>query len=397
MDDLSDSFKQQIYGEFEALLRGEPADDASRDAAYVIDALGSGVKEDFVQWFATRQLGDYGTAFAPGSEGYALEQTPRRFEWCVRLFEAYDERWRDVFPTPWSMDERLAEEFCSQTKLALAANLQQNRATLDVAALLAALRATLAFEALLCQRFRVHDDEAEAEAAKAAAAAKAGVDRRHGQDGHSSDSDDNSDGGDKQADGDDGGDEARAALAAANPHSAAAVRLRYEQFQRERRRAERAAAKARAAAKRREEKFAGMISSAFDPYLDLYVSREDAELADVMARLIAADAPSDKRKGDGDADDARAPPPPSSSFSGGLQVLPSATDLVYVFKKCRTRCAALNRGQTLYEIFGLFRQYLSKYASHLTAQLPSDDAPLNANDEDALQRLTTVINTADYW
>ena len=99
-----------------------------------------GVRDDFVLWFSGKQLGDYEAAFSVDSDLYGLEYTGRRFEWWSRCIASYEERWADVFPPEWSMTERIAEEFCSLTKLALQANLQQHRETLDVSVLVTALK-----------------------------------------------------------------------------------------------------------------------------------------------------------------------------------------------------------------------------------------------------------------
>ena len=77
VDDLCDSFKQQIYSEFEAMLRGGPIDVASKDAAYVIDALGPAARNDFIVWFASRQLADYSLSFSVENDTNGLEHTAR--------------------------------------------------------------------------------------------------------------------------------------------------------------------------------------------------------------------------------------------------------------------------------------------------------------------------------
>jgi hypothetical protein len=155
------------------------------------------------------------------------------------------------------------------------------------------------------------------------------------------------------------------------------VRRRFARFKREQRRADRAKQKTRADAKRREEKFAGMISSAFHPYLDLYIAQEEKQLGELLEKLIAQE----KWEFDDES-------------GAHNRVLQSATDLVYYFKKCRSRCAALNKGQTLYELFLLLRRTLYDYAGYLSRQLPSDmSKPLTLDDE---RRFCIIINTADY-
>lgn len=368
VDHLCASFKQQIYGEFETLINGREADHAARDAAYVVEALGPQARTEFVQWFCNKQLGDYEATFSIESDAYALERTPRRFEWWLKLMETYEMRWQAVFPKDWAMDERLAEEFCMQTKLSIAANLQEHRDRLDVTVLVGALQHCLAFEQRLCERFTVDEQDVEAEAAAAARAVALGVESGDDEPGASGG------GGEDDRELDD--DEIKK-QDEQNPHTVDAVRRRFARFKRERARAERAASKTRAVAKRREEKFAGMISSAFHPYLDLYIAQEEKQLQELLDKLVA------QEKWEFDDD------------SGAKnRVLQSASDLVYYFKKCRTRCAALNKGQTLYELFLLLRRTLLEYASYLARQLPSDlTKPLTLDDE---RRFCIVINTADY-
>jgi vacuolar protein sorting-associated protein 53 len=364
VDELCASFKQQIYGEFETLVNGREADQAARDAPYVIEALGAQARTDFLQWFCNKQLGDYEASFSIESDAYALERTPRRFEWWLKLMETYEQRWLPVFPKEWSMDERLAEEFCMQTKLSIAANLQEHRERLDVTVLVAALQQCLGFEKTLCERFAVDEEVTEAEAAAAARAVASGLESGDEDDAAAA-------AGDAELD-----DEAIKKVDEENPHTVDAVRRRYERFKRDRARAERAASKTRAQAKRREEKFAGMISSAFHPYLDLYIAQEEKQLSELLDKLVAQEK--------WEFDDAGAK----------SRVLQSATDIAYYFKKCRTRCAALNKGQTLYELFLLLRRTLLEYGAYLARQLPSDlTKPLTLDDE---RRFCIVINTADY-
>jgi hypothetical protein len=64
-----------------------------------------------------RQLADYGVSFSEANETSGLEHTARRFEWYGTMYDAFDRRWASVFPKHWQMDARLAEEFCSATKV----------------------------------------------------------------------------------------------------------------------------------------------------------------------------------------------------------------------------------------------------------------------------------------
>lgn len=369
VNELCDSFRQQIYGEFETLINGREADAAARDAAYVVDALGEHARSDFVQWFCNKQLGDYEATFSIESDAYALERTPRRFEWWQKLIENYEQRWQNVFPKEWAMDERLAEEFCSQTKLSIAANLQEHRDRLDVTVLVAALQQCLGFEKRLCERFTADAETTEAEAAAAGRAAAAGVDSGDDEPNGAAAAPEE---GEQELD-----DPALQQADVENPHTVDAVRRRFARFKREQRRADRAKQKTRADAKRREEKFAGMISSAFHPYLDLYIAQEEKQLGELLEKLIAQE----KWEFDDES-------------GAHNRVLQSATDLVYYFKKCRSRCAALNKGQTLYELFLLLRRTLYDYAGYLSRQLPSDmSKPLTLDDE---RRFCIIINTAEY-
>jgi hypothetical protein len=274
-----------------------------------------------------------------------------------------------VFPKEWAMDERLAEEFCSQTKLSIAANLQEHRERLDVTVLVAALQQCLGFEKRLCERFTADAETTEAEAAAAGRAAAAGVDSGDDEPNGAAAAPEE---GEQELD-----DPALQQADVENPHTVDAVRRRFARFKREQRRADRAKQKTRADAKRREEKFAGMISSAFHPYLDLYIAQEEKQLGELLEKLIAQE----KWEFDDES-------------GAHNRVLQSATDLVYYFKKCRSRCAALNKGQTLYELFLLLRRTLYDYAGYLSRQLPSDmSKPLTLDDE---RRFCIIINTAEY-
>ncbi|XP_063370656.1 vacuolar protein sorting-associated protein 53 homolog [Cydia amplana] len=150
----------------------------------------------------------------------------------------------------------------------------------------------------------------------------------------------------------------------------------------------------------------GIIGACFEPYLSIYISSLDSNLASLMDRFIQdAKAPAAGVAGVGTAGEAGA-------------VLSSCADLFLFYKKCLVQCAHLTTGEPMLELAGVFAKYLRAYAGAvLRAALPRAPAPAtpaaalvanlhtlatnqpaNAQRYSAaeISRVTSVITTAEY-
>ncbi len=160
------------------------------------------------------------------------------------------------------MADRIAEEFCISTRLAVSELLETTKATLDVVALVRAVEATIEFEKTLCGRFR----ESHASA-------------------HDDDMDNDYDIGTPE-------DEEGAGSGRFDPE---AIRQKWKQhLQQMKREAEQRELHILQRQQVEEGegnavptlKFKGIISSCFDPYMDLYIAQEDRNMKQMIDHLL---------------------------------------------------------------------------------------------------------------
>ena len=113
------------------------------------------------------------------------------------------------------------------------------------------------------------------------------------------------------------------------------------------------------------------ISSAFTPYLGVYVDAQDRQLSEMLAQMAAS---SQAATTDTSADEP-------------VRVLVSSTELVTLYRQALERCASLGPRAPLRELGSVYGKWLRRYAHDVL--LPS----LSSRD---VLHLCTVLNTADY-
>ncbi|CAG8586437.1 16596_t:CDS:10 [Dentiscutata erythropus] len=120
--------------------------------------------------------------------------------------------------------------------------------------------------------------------------------------------------------------------------------------------------------------FSKTISTAFEPYLGLYIEAEDGTLSGMVNSYHTETVP------DEDA---------SSS------VLQSSIDLFYFYRETLANCAKLSTRQPFYDLCNMFAKWLRVYASEvLIGRLPKEERRPITRDE--LKLTCFIINTADY-
>ncbi|KAJ2511107.1 Vacuolar protein sorting-associated protein 53 [Coemansia sp. RSA 1939] len=130
------------------------------------------------------------------------------------------------------------------------------------------------------------------------------------------------------------------------------------------------------------EPFAGLISCAFEPYLSIFISAEQAKFDAMVAKFQQE--------------------PVAVDNDPSLTVLASSTDLLYQFRESLKQCAALATGQAMVDLSQVFSRSLSAYARDvLTHKLPrispqSAAAARTASLLDELKHVCLIVNTADY-
>jgi hypothetical protein len=140
------------------------------------------------------------------------------------------------------MAELLCEEFCFTTRQHLIDVLEETKHTLDVETLIGALKKTIEVENELSERFSARSLEGESVESKP----------------------------------EEEEDEEEASPELLNSFSAEAVKEKYRRFQRQQEKAKKRQTTEVATKPQTVQKFKGMVSSAFDLYMDLYIKKEDA-------------------------------------------------------------------------------------------------------------------------
>ncbi|KAL1892490.1 Vacuolar protein sorting-associated protein 53 [Sporothrix stenoceras] len=147
----------------------------------------------------------------------------------------------------------------------------------------------------------------------------------------------------------------------------------------------------------RTQTFNGSISTAFEPYLSLWVDSQDRSLAALMPRYRS-----------------QALVAPDEEFTPE-SIAPSALDLFHVYKVTLSQCAKLSTGERLLDLSRIFAKYLDEYAQqvllhflHLPTQANQTATTAHQQQQQhaallaaavaaPLNDIIVVMNTADFW
>ncbi|XP_063391322.1 vacuolar protein sorting-associated protein 53 homolog [Cydia fagiglandana] len=155
---LRHALAAQILADFkEAFTAGKASTVSAKtlsEACGVVDALEPKVKRELLTWFTTMQLQEYEHLFSAEQECAWLTHIERRYAWLKRHLLAFEDGAGNVFPRAWRLSERITTHFCEVTRTQLSALLAARRSELDVKLLLYAIQKTYAFELLLHKRFQ---------------------------------------------------------------------------------------------------------------------------------------------------------------------------------------------------------------------------------------------------
>eukprot|EP01105_Mastigella_eilhardi_P022283 TRINITY_DN547_c0_g4_i1.p1 TRINITY_DN547_c0_g4~~TRINITY_DN547_c0_g4_i1.p1 ORF type:complete len:994 (+),score=331.14 TRINITY_DN547_c0_g4_i1:289-2982(+) len=121
-------------------------------------------------------------------------------------------------------------------------------------------------------------------------------------------------------------------------------------------------------------KFKGVISTCFDPYLDLYMEQEDKNLGKAISDALGEE---------------------SWEVEGetGSKVLSSTTDIVFYMNTVLTRCRTMSNGQPLYDLSLLFCKHMRSYCNILVGKLPSDTSKFTTKEA---RQICSIVNSAEY-
>ncbi|CAK7208006.1 Vacuolar protein sorting-associated protein 53 [Sporothrix eucalyptigena] len=143
----------------------------------------------------------------------------------------------------------------------------------------------------------------------------------------------------------------------------------------------------------RTQTFNGSISTAFEPYLSLWVDSQDKSLAALMPRYKAQSLVEE-----------------GEEFTPE-SIAPSALELFHAYKVTLSQCAKLSTGERLLDLSRILAKYLDEYAQqvllhflHLPTTQPQASqtaqqhaALLAAAVAAPLNDIVVVMNTADFW
>ncbi|MCJ1437524.1 Vacuolar protein sorting-associated protein 53 [Xylographa pallens] len=154
VSDVQRELLEQVCEDFEVTFaKGEVAQRRGMlaDACLVMDALGDNARARLVTWYCNTQLREYRQVFRGNDEAGSLDNISRRYSWFKRMLKTYDDQHAAIFPTPWRVDEMLANAFCEGTrddfKAILAKSIRRaDGQSLDVNLLLSCLQESLDFE-----------------------------------------------------------------------------------------------------------------------------------------------------------------------------------------------------------------------------------------------------------
>lgn len=241
----------------------------------------------------------------------------KRYTWFHAALQSFGEMFADVFPPDWLMAEKLAEEFCCVTRIALLELLKSTREGLNVTALVMALQRTIEFEQGLMNLFEPAEEE------------DAAADDEPPRDDES------------PAPGEDG---------------------------------EKAGAEKKVKIAPPPKKFKGIISTAFDPYMEIYIAQEDRNIKEMLDRSLK----DEKWSVDEDATN---------------KVLGSCTDIIFYMKTSMSRCVELSTAQPLLDLHLVIRRHIRAYGQALVAHLPAESSKASEKD---IRAACLIVNTGEF-
>lgn len=318
------------------------------EACLVVSLLEPKVKQELLGWFVSLQLAEYQHLFQANQEMAWLDQLERRYAWLKKSLVSFEEKFGHMFPVQWEVSECIAVQFCHITKNELSQIMKSRVQDIDVRLLLHAIQTTSSFETLLSHRFTGATLIAggQHEASKAEQGKNPFEEETNP---FSQDTEPHTE--EEQM--------PQAPVAVVNP-------------------------------------FQGIISSCFEPHLDIYVGSQDRSLRQLLEQFVGEGVP------------------PMEAGSG---VLPSCAQLFVTYKKCLVQCSQLSTGQPLLALAEVFRRHLADYAVRVlqgalpnkTGNTSSSAAALMHNFQSLLKegeaprlssaevcRVCAVLGTAEY-
>ncbi|XP_018333798.1 vacuolar protein sorting-associated protein 53 homolog [Agrilus planipennis] len=122
-------------------------------ACLVVSILDPKVKKDLLKWFVNLQLQEYRHLFQETEDTAWLDKIDKRYAWLKKHLLEFEDKLGTMFPQNWEVSERIAVQFCHDTREELGKILAKRKHEVDVKLLLYAIQKTSNFENLLSRRF----------------------------------------------------------------------------------------------------------------------------------------------------------------------------------------------------------------------------------------------------
>ncbi|KNA19031.1 hypothetical protein SOVF_065100 [Spinacia oleracea] len=343
--------KSHVFSDFSSLGTGKETEETIllqqlSDACLVVDALEPSVREELVKIFCNRELTSYRQIFE-GAELAKLDKTERRYAWIKRRLRTNEEIWK-IFPSSWHVPYLLCIQFCKLTRTQLEEILDNLKEKPDVGTLLLALQRTLEFEEELAEKFggsspakEVNHDADNTEKGPNFSQAVSDIKKKYEK------------------------------KLAANQGSGTDETESLKDF----------------AVPGAGFNFRGIISSCFEPHLNVYVELEEKTLMEHLEKLVQEET--------WDAEE-----------GSQTNILSSSMQVFLIIRRSLKRCSALTKNQTLYNLFKVFQKILKAYATKLFARLPKGgtgivaaatgtDGQIKTSEKDE-RMICYIVNTAEY-
>ncbi|CAG5081341.1 Similar to Vps53: Vacuolar protein sorting-associated protein 53 homolog (Mus musculus) [Cotesia congregata] len=138
---------QQITTDFKEAFSGQNLKHFTQltEGCQVLSVLDPKVKKDLLIWFVNVQLQNQDIAW--------LDKIDKRYTWIKKHLMDFEQKFGSIFPLDWEVSERIAVQFCHNTREDLSKLMQKRRVEIDVKLLLYAIQRTSNFESLLAKRF----------------------------------------------------------------------------------------------------------------------------------------------------------------------------------------------------------------------------------------------------
>ncbi|XP_050309102.1 vacuolar protein sorting-associated protein 53 homolog isoform X2 [Anthonomus grandis grandis] len=149
-DQITHDFKEAFQG---PSIKSQIPNKQLQQACLVVSILDPSVKKELLKWFLNLQLQEYNHLFQETEDTAWLDKIDKRYAWIKRHLLEFEDRLGSMFPQNWEVSERIAVQFCHNTREELAKIMAKRKNEIDVKLLLYAIQKTSAFEALLFKRF----------------------------------------------------------------------------------------------------------------------------------------------------------------------------------------------------------------------------------------------------